>query len=112
MGIDIKIESTIDNEWNKSLGINSNCKLAWDELGINWQIVFELIRFEPTRLYDHSPGFWSCDQLEYVLNEIIKLKNNPDEFNKEYILEQSDSINKLIWLFGEYVNKKCRMIIY
>ena len=115
MGIDIRVESTIDEEWTKSIGLNANCKWAWASAEIDWYTVFEFIRFDPTKLYDHMPNYWSCEQLECVLNELVKLKTNPEEFGYAYslneILEKSSDIDKLIEFFTEYVNKKCRMIV-
>lgn len=116
MGIDIRIESTVDNEWNKAIGTNADCKWAWSEADIKWSSVFEFINFNPTLLYDNSPNFWTYEQLEVVLNNLIKLKTNPEYYacNGELYEIQvcESSTDKLIELFKLYVGKKCRMIIY
>lgn len=119
MGIDIKVESTIDSEWNKSLGTNTYCKRAWLEADIEWRTIFGFIYFDPTLLYGNTPNFWTWEQLAVVLENLHKLSENPQYYAHEYsgltvndINTYKPSINKLIDFFTEYVNKKCRIIIY
>lgn len=101
MGIDIYVQSTLDSTWQH------NCKTVFP---YKWQLIFEIIRFQPTLLYDNSPNFWSTDQLEHVLKRLTALKDwEIEELNDEEI---KMSINKLVELFEEYVQRRCIMIIY
>jgi len=119
MGIDFRIKSTIDNEWNEQLGSNAYCKWAWAEADIEWTTVFSWINFNPQLLFDNEPNFWTWEHLQVVLDNLIKLKTTPEYYAHEYsgvslseIKAHELSIIKLIELFQEYVDKKCHMIIF
>jgi hypothetical protein len=119
MGIDIRIESTIDSKWNELLGSTGYCKCTWANADIAWVQVFQFVHFDPTRLYGNTPNFWTWEQLAVVLANLNKLSTNPEYFAHDYsdwdvnaIISYTPSIDKLIGLFTEYVDKKCNMYIY
>ncbi len=108
MTIDIFIELPATNKlWH-------NCRNTWPQ---NWERIFEIINFNPTLLYDNTPNFWSTDQLEHVLQRLIKFKTTPSYYDYAFNsgLEQEillPSVNTLVDLFTEYVNNKCIMRIF
>jgi hypothetical protein len=100
MGIDIKVESKIDNEWNIEQGELLNCKIAWKN--INWSDIFKMIHFNIIFLYDNRPNYWSTEQLKDVLISLKKLKELGSTLH---------GLDKIIELFETYVDKKCRIYL-
>lgn len=109
MGIDYVIESTIDQEWNKTMGWDAYCKSSWSNT--EWKKIFKLIWFDPNRLYDHCPNYWTCEQLEFVLKRLKNLKITHTQEEIADIDNFEFSINRLIELFTIYVDKKCRLVV-
>lgn len=107
MTIDIFVELPLNNKlWH-------NCRATWPP---HWERVFEIIQFNPTLLYDNLPNYWTTEQLEYVLNRLIKFKTTPTYYDYAFANDGEleilmPSITELINLFTEYVNNKCIMRI-
>uniref|UniRef100_A0A6C0BDR3 Uncharacterized protein n=1 Tax=viral metagenome TaxID=1070528 RepID=A0A6C0BDR3_9ZZZZ len=122
MGIDLKLHSTIDENYNKNLGENAYLKYAWSE--INWRRVFEIIGFRITILYDNNPSYWSVDHIEYIFLRLKDLYEGDYSKIIEYdvteditylpkdILSLKKDIESLYFLFTEYVDKKCIINVY
>lgn len=126
MGIDFMIKSKTDPEWVESLGVNSNCKHAWE--GIEWVAIFKFIGFHIIILYDNFPNYWSTDHIDNILNELKKIKSDPkkasliynyetciiefSEKNFQQLTKWIDQIDKLIKIFQSYVDHNCYIVVY
>lgn len=123
MGIDFKVESKTNDEWNRIQHEKMNhwCKYAWRD--IEWKKIFQIIHFEISCLYNCIPNYWDTSHLNDVLINLNKLKNKDPYFIKDYSYELTKEkekiveklmpdIEQLIKFFEEYVEMNCRIIIY
>lgn len=124
MGIEFIVESQTNDEWNslQEKTLNKYCKYAWRN--IEWQDIFSLINFQINCLYGTSPNYWETSHLNEVVKNLKRLKNKDSYFTNDYDDETQTKENEkiidalmpdiehLIKLFDEYVEMKCRIIVY
>ena len=95
MGIDFKVESKNNPEWNKQQTTNGNCycKTAWANL--NWTIIFDMIGFNPALIYDNDPNYWETSQLNTVLINLKKLRNKDEQYTYLFPGYEQESIQMI-----------------
>jgi len=115
MGIDYKVVSLTDTDYESKLGENVYLKYAWRE--IDWQPVFDFLHINLDLLYDSSVNYWSECQVVDILDHLIALTNKDDslliDLNRHRDAEKlRQTAAKLLHFFEDYVAHNARIYIF
>lgn len=107
MGIDVQAKSTIPNDPYRK-------NVKWDLVEIEkWKEIFQLLNLNLSILYDQLITYWSVDQVETMYEEMKSMIETPWKWCcEEEITLLKDDIQKLVYLFKEYVELELKFFIY
>jgi hypothetical protein len=115
MGIDYKVVSLTDTDYESKLGENVYLKYAWRDL--DWRPVFDFLHINLDLLYDSSVNYWSECQVVDIRDHLIALINKDDALlmNLECLSHAENLRNnavKLLHFFEDYVAHNARIYVF